>query len=568
MRFRLRQIELTAEGREIVRERLLDQPVLTIGRASENDVHLPDLAIEPRHATLAEAGHDRVEARATGTLGFGLDGVTVLEAAIDCRVGAELRFGTYRMTIVQDETGAVLLTIRQPDDATRGRSDEKRDFSLAGVLPGKRTMSWISLLLILAVFLAFPIASHLRHQVDPRTGVSGDRSWSPGKLSAAHHMLETKCESCHVDAFESVRDTACVTCHKDTHDHADLARLSLARGEGSLGDRASRAVAHLFGKPGPGACVDCHREHEGAGPMAQPAQQFCADCHGVLKAQLPSTKLADASDFGRQHPQFTPAVVTDPLTRKRAPVSLDSHPRESNGLTFAHKIHLDPRGGVARMAASIGGNSGHGAGGLQCKDCHRASEDGVRFQPVNMERDCENCHSLAYDTVGGTVRRLKHGDVDQMVADLSVADFPRGPATDRDRPGEFAPGRRYYSNFGPSVNGTVIRAALSRDGVCGECHTPTMKAGRPAVVPVTLVPRYMGQGWFDHKAHRQQTCISCHAAPGSTTSSDVLLPGIGQCRTCHLGEDAAGAVVPSTCAMCHTFHPTQGVPRRVPRNKT
>jgi hypothetical protein len=302
--------------------------------------------------------------------------------------------------------------------------------------------------------------------------------------------------------------------------------------------------------------------------MAQPAQQFCADCHGVLKQQLPTTGLANASDFGRQHPQFTPAVVTDPLTRKLTPVSLDGHPRESNGLTFAHKVHLDPRGGVARMAASMGGAGGYGSDGLQCKDCHRPSEDDVRFQPVNMARDCESCHSLAYDTVGGTVRRLKHGDVGQMIADLSVADLRRDPATMRDRPGDYAPGGRYYSNFGPPANGAVIRAALSRDGVCGECHTPTIKDGRPAVVPVTLVSRYMGQGWFDHKAHAQQTCVSCHAAPGSATSSDVLLPGIAQCRTCHLGEGATSGAVPSTCAMCHTFHPTQGVPRRVPRDKT
>lgn len=75
-------------------------------------------------------------------------------------------------------------------------------------------------------------------------------------------------------------------------------------------------------------------------------------------------------------------------------------------------------------------------------------------------------------------------------------------------------------------------------------------------MPVTLVTRYFRQGWFDHGAHKQETCASCHAAGSSGTSADLLLPGITHCRTCHLGEDAARAKVPSSCAMCHGYHAT------------
>ena len=49
MPFRIRTIDQTASGREIVRERELAQAELTIGRAAENDIHLPDLAVEQRH---------------------------------------------------------------------------------------------------------------------------------------------------------------------------------------------------------------------------------------------------------------------------------------------------------------------------------------------------------------------------------------------------------------------------------------------------------------------------------------------------------------------------------------
>src|SRR3546814_20176022 len=55
---------------------------------------------------------------------------------------------------------------------------------------------------------------------------------------------------------------------------------------------------------------------------------------------------------------------------------------------------------------------------LACKDCHRPTADGVRFLPVDMERDCQMCHSLAFETIGGTVRTLRHGQPDQAIADL------------------------------------------------------------------------------------------------------------------------------------------------------
>jgi hypothetical protein len=135
------------------------------------------------------------------------------------------------------------------------------------------------------------------------------------------------------------------------------------------------------------------------------------------------------------------------------------------------------------------------------------------------------------------------------------------PALQRARPGAFASGGPYYANFAPRyVGGGSVRQALSRVGVCGECHTPTTRGGKLGVVPVTQILRYMPGGWFDHKAHRQEKCTSCHAAEKSTTSADLLLPPIGQCRTCHLGEAASRAQVPSGCAMCHGYHPTLAAP--------
>jgi transcription elongation factor Elf1 len=57
---------------------------------------------------------------------------------------------------------------------------------------------------------------------------------------------------------------------------------------------------------------------------------------------------------------------------------------------------------------------------------------------------------------------------------------------------------------------------------------------------------------FDHDAHRGFTCVSCHAkALTSTESSDILLPGIATCKTCHAPGPAHAD---SRCSECHTYH--------------
>ncbi|MBT0670968.1 cytochrome c3 family protein [Novosphingobium profundi] len=555
--FRIRTIEWTAGGREIVRAREVEGACLTIGRAGDNDLQLPDLAVDLHHARLERVAGGGLEIHALGTLPFVRDGADVRRAAIDLRSGTELGFGTYRITVALDEAdehrGEVIgLTVRQGERATTrsGDLETKRGFALAGVVPGKRMMSWGLVLGILAIFLALPIVSHAVREGQRASAVIGDASWNPGALSNAHHNLTARCETCHVEGFVAVRSQTCRTCHKDVHDHADPQRLARARGGLSPGRRFLWSVARAFGKEGPGACRDCHVEHQDGAGLVTPGQGLCVDCHGALDHALTDTRLGNASDFARNHPPFTARVTTDPRTGAHAEVMLAPRAREDNGLAFPHDLHLAPRGGVARMARNLGAERGYGAQGLVCADCHRPSEDGIRFQPIRMERDCEGCHSLAYDKVGGTVRRLHHGDVDQMVADLTARDRGLHAALE---PARRRPGARAGIALGGG-RGLDPAHALGPGGVCGECHRPASVPGKPGVVPVVQTSRYFEAGWFDHSAHRQAKCTSCHAATTSKRASDVLLPGIATCRTCHAGAEAPANRIASSCTMCHAYH--------------
>jgi hypothetical protein len=333
------------------------------------------------------------------------------------------------------------------------------------------------------------------------------------------------------------------------------------------GDAIQWDVAHALGKPGPGACTDCHTEHEGAGRMEPAREEFCADCHGTLDTRLTDTALGNASDFGKVHPQFQALLTTAPGQEKPQRVSLAAHPRQWDGLRFPHKLHLDKRGGVARMAQRLGTKGGYGEP-LECGDCHRPTADGVRFLPVDMENDCESCHSLVIDQVGGVYRKVRHGDAGQARAELMALGRANRPMVVgvRQRPGQYGSSGLYRANFGgPATGAALLARAMAREGLCGECHVPAPGGGALEVMPVTQPSRYFMHGWFDHEDHKQETCTSCHAADKSATSADLLLPAIAQCRDCHQGESARRAEVPSSCAMCHSYHPRQGAAAAPPR---
>ena len=74
-------------------------------------------------------------------------------------------------------------------------------------------------------------------------------------------------------------------------------------------------------------------------------------------------------------------------------------------------------------------------------------------------------------------------------------------------------------------------------------------------MPVFQHSDYFLNARFDHEAHEQEDCTTCHAADQSDSATDLLMPTLASCRECHSGAEAVQAEVPSTCAMCHSYHP-------------
>jgi hypothetical protein len=561
--FLIRTIDFTAAGREIVRDRVAEQASLTVGRAAECDIHLPDLAVEQRHVRIDTRGDGTLAVEALGTLGFGLDGRVVTSATIDPRTGGEIALGAARLAVAREADGRTIITIRQ-FAAEEGKGDALRGFALASVLPSKRAMSWTFAGAILLLLLAIPVASHMLRtpaKPDPNGKTPGqvvlDAAWTSGELSLKHHSLEDNCESCHVAAFESVQDETCISCHEETGDHAPMPRLAEGMAPLSPGDALQWRIAEGFGKEGPLGCVSCHSEHEGPVRTSAGDEAFCSDCHKSLDTRLTDTNLANAHDFGKAHPQFRPVYFASFGAAKPVRAAPGARPLERSGLVFPHDVHMDARGGAARMAVSL---SQYGAP-LECKDCHTLTADKIGFTEVRMEDSCESCHSLVSGrTAGGGFSKLRHGDVKDLAEDLArINPGPRaavGPA--RERPGLIGSAGPYRADFGRPVRAYIgLSNALSPGGICTECHLPTRgPTGQADLMPVNLPDRFLTSGFFNHEAHRKQECTDCHAADTSKAASDLLIPDLKSCRDCHLGASAVKTkkIVPSDCAMCHAYH--------------
>jgi hypothetical protein len=588
--------ERAGGGDPIIRERRVPGPELTIGRAADSDIVLSDLTIDPKHAKMRFSGPGRVTLESVSGLSFKLGGRQVQRADVDVASHPVVEFGGYSLAFEAGPEGGAVVTVTQ--DADEHHATPKI-FSLQSPVFGRRRMAWVFGLGILLVCLLTPLifAGLLsRMQIHP------DQQWSSGPLSKSHAFLESDCKSCHAHKFIAVRDEACLACHQaGLAAGAEAKVLALSKDQGSpfaprlvtdhaahaklrkaaplpdgFGPKVSAIIQRTFGHP-TDRCASCHIEHtkpgskpaggDASAPLSDKPDlvvvQDCEACHSKLKMRLGKTELIDTPDWSR-HPAFRPLIMTAAgPTPQFQRIALSRAPQERNGLTFPHRLHLDPLGGVARQALDLGKGRGYGAA-LECASCHHRDASGKGFQPIEMERDCGGCHSLAYTRVNGQLKDLPHGDLKGVADAFGMYSGPGSTGgSNRMRPGTIRP-----TTF-PAGNVGGFRAAFSPGGTCFDCHTyGAPGAGDPAslkMVPVKLTAHYMPRGAFDHAVPEHggpgpakaggYKCADCHKAAVSDRASDVLVPDIAKCAACH-GQPTTRTAAASggECVTCHSFH--------------
>ena len=115
MTFLIRTIDLTATGREIVRDRVVEGDTLAIGRATTNDVVVADLAVEQHHVSVTRTDRGHLAIEAAGSRDFTFAGHKRKSVSIDPAAGGALTLGLYTLTFGLEADGRTLVTVTQEE---------------------------------------------------------------------------------------------------------------------------------------------------------------------------------------------------------------------------------------------------------------------------------------------------------------------------------------------------------------------------------------------------------------------------------------------------------------------
>jgi hypothetical protein len=455
------------------------------------------------------------------------------------------------------------------------------------------------------------------------------RRVSHGPVAAVHATWENQCEVCHVPfrpigpqtwpaaylgrvgvSFAS-SDAKCQVCHQGPPHHATQVDGQVPSCASCHRDHRGRE-ASLVRSPDRD-CTTCHGDlarHIRAG-----AQPGYGDIHGFhqdhpefavvrVPGQTPvrlGEKPQDPSDLRFNHavhmaPGMKQGYTLGKITDKARGRYRGQGNTDVVQLECASCHVLDP-GDLQRSTTSAPTSVGRGG-------------PGAYMMPIVYENQCQGCHPLDISRPGAGRRMVTAEDEARAGATpLPSLTVPHGPQPDaiheflsnglaaqmlttnpalgerRRMPG---PSNPEVQKVREAIEASVLQAEqglYQGTQTCTECHlyeplkpgeevrlakgqAPNFRVRGPGVPPV-----WLPHAVFDHTAHRTVNCRECHAkayATGpdaSTTSEDVMLPGVDTCRQCHApAQTVAGKPrggVRFDCVECHRYHngdqPAQGV---------
>ena len=522
--------------------------VLTIGRAADQAIFLPDLRAALNHAriTLLTSGQYKIESLILA--GIRVDGeITYVTTA---GAGAVVEIGNTRLTLLApapDFDGGVEVSTLDKSEQAAEKQKTAKPTRLSETKLRKRMPSWLLLFGVLLFGLVLPMVGHyvpgFGEMLKAMRVVPTTASWNPGTIDAAHHFFAEDCTRCHQRPWLTVRDDACLGCHKNTAAHADPAKFNLPE----LGNAE---------------CKTCHQDHQGLRGLIRTDQRLCADCHKDLKTRTKNASaFEDVRDFGNAHPEFKINLPAWDSNGVFAPqrVTIAADLKENSGLKFTHLKHL--------RAEGLNAPKGHRV--LDCVNCHVPDAGGAKMKPVNFEAMCHDCHTLGFDPLSPD-REVPHGKVNEVIFTLSEYYSrvaleggyldAKSPAIvqERRRPGSppLSQQQQQEALAWARDQARNITESLFTGRACTTCHrvtAPKDPSDTWHIAPVRVSGVWYNDAKFTHAKHTTVKCDDCHDARKSERSSDLLIPGISNCRACHAGAYAKDKVG-TTCISCHDYH--------------
>ncbi len=462
--------------------------------------------------------------------------------------------------------------------------------------PWKRAKLWLAIVLP-AIALVWIVAHFVAHD---------SRVYSSGRLSNPHAIFETQCAACHVreaGAYSAkAENSACLACHDGPIHHAEQTRMPNCA-ECHVEHRGKIDLAAATNQ----ACSQCHADLAGHGGGSHYASGILSfeDGHPeiTILRDFRGHKFFDSGTIKLNHSLHMKPIRRSPSGPDVQLVCSDCHrTTASNDTVWKYsdaRYIKEPRQAktttLPLMIPSVEGVATFAWASTEGLPPHNPATGRELMEPVKFATACAACHLLTFD------KRFDEGvphDKAEVVHAFLVKKFSgyiaahpselremEDPA--RDLTGKPLPPRMRTVTTAQWIQEKVtVAEELLSHKTCAQCHQMTQQrlpdtsiarwsptnpsaAGSDsgamanvsasnstgilaAVAPSNTTIRWLPHSKFSHDAHTGFTCTSCHAkALTSTESSDVLIPGIANCQTCHApGPNHAE----SRCFECHTYH--------------
>jgi len=451
--------------------------------------------------------------------------------------------------------------------------------------PLKRAKLWLAILLP-AIALVW-IAGHF---------IARDsRVYSSGRLSNPHAVFETQCAACHVQqagAYSAkAENSACLACHDGTIHHAEQTRMPNCA-ECHVEHRGKIDLAAATNQ----ACSQCHADLAGRGGVSHYASgiQSFEDGHPEFAALKAGARDSGAIKLNHMlHMKPIRSAPNGPNVQLKCG---DCH-RPAASFAGSPWPYADAK--YAAAAVSYTDKDAFAAARTAGLMTHNPATGRELMAPVKFATACAACHLLTFD------KRFDEGvphDTTLVIHGYLIQKFRVYIAA---HPSELQEVRDPQRQLAGKASGPRSRTVAADDWVtqqvsnaeellwhktCSQCHgvsenqlhdvtearwgtkweaadlrvllrkavaVSSVESYRtmvplPNVAPANTMQRWLPHSKFSHDAHAGFTCASCHAkALTSTESSDVLIPWIANCQTCHApGPNHAE----SRCFECHTYH--------------
>jgi hypothetical protein len=422
-----------------------------------------------------------------------------------------------------------------------------------------------------------------------------NRVYSSGQLSAAHAVLEKQCAACHVQQAggfsATAADSACLACHDGPTHHEAAKGEKLACAECHVEHRGRVNLAATRNQ----SCAQCHGNLAAASGATNFAKHILSfqDGHPEFAALRTGAKGAprDGDTIKLNHALHMRAIRSGPNGPMVQLDCTDCH--RPPALQQSYWTYGDAK--YISAATSYKANDEFPEIISRGLTARRAASRRELMAPPTFASTCAGCHLLTFDA------RFDEGvphDKPEVIHAFLLKKFSTYIAGHPVELREVQDPRRQLTGRpnGPAVRSlspaqwVAERVAISEEllwhKTCSQCHAITattlqdVKIARwdaansqppanssstgsgadaarlatslPEIARANVTLQWMTHARFDHDAHGGFSCAGCHPnALQSTETSDILIPGIAVCQTCH----APGAGhAESRCFECHTYH--------------